>query len=105
MRVNVLNDALADAKTSVIIVIVSGIGVETLIDVGVNVLAAAMIALEFIMPGSLEESALCCRAAFNCWAMAVLDCAHVLQAWMPPCHVCFNFVFPVPPHSLNQEPP
>ena len=80
MRVNVLIDALAVAKTGAILVIVSGIGVEALTAVGVNVLAVAVIALEFTMPGSSAESALCCRAAFNCWSMAVLDCAHVSHA-------------------------
>ena len=28
-----------------------------------------------------------CWAAFDCWPLALLDCAHVLQAWMPSYHV------------------
>ena len=37
--------------------------------------------------------------------MTVLDCACVLQAWIPSDHVWSSLVLPALPQVLNQEPP
>ena len=53
----------------------------------VNVLSAAMTALEFTISPSLEATLSFCCAALTCWPMADLGCDRVLQAWMPSYHV------------------
>ena len=62
----------------------AGIDVDVLVDVNGNAFAG-VIAVTFNMPAPLEG--LNCRAAFDCRPIAALDCASVLQAWIPLYHV------------------
>ena len=78
-------DTLAGSMFGVVIISgLSGIGVDVLVDVNVNVFAGVM-TVKFAMPTPLEGFG--CRAAFDCRPMAALNCDHVLQAWMPPYQV------------------
>ena len=72
MAVDILMEALA------------GIDVDVLLDVNENAFAGVTTA-KFNMPAPLEG--LNCRAAFDCRPIAALDCASVLQAWIPLYHV------------------
>ena len=65
----------------VIIGVVSGIGVNVLVDANADVLAGTMTALEFANSEPFEEFS--CWAAFDCWPLAALDRVSALQAWMP----------------------
>ena len=48
--------------------------------------AGAMAAFDFA--AMLEQlKQLSCWAACDCWPLALSDCAHLLQAWMPSYHV------------------
>ena len=75
MAVDLLMDALTDIRIGFL---TNNIGVDVLVDANANVSAG-------VMPGSVEYS--CFWAAFDCRSMAALDCASVLQAWIPSYHV------------------
>ena len=77
--------------------------VVVLVDVNTNVLAGVLTVLEFAISESLKEFS--CWAAFDCWPLTLLDCACVLQTWMPSCQVWSSLAFPAPPQFPNQEPP
>ena len=90
-------DMFGDASLIIIM-----IGVVT--GVSVDVLAGVMAALEFaIISEPFKEFS--CSAACDCWPLPLLDCARVLQTWMPAYHVWSSLVLPAPPQCLNQEPP
>ena len=57
--IGVLIAALNDVSVSVKVVVETGIGVDTLADINANILAVAMVALEFIMSTLLKESVFC----------------------------------------------
>ena len=57
--IGVLIAALNDISVSVKVVVVTDIGVDTLIDINANILAVVMVALEFIISTLLEQSAFC----------------------------------------------
>ena len=68
---------------NVVIGLVTGVGVGAL---PTNILAGVMAALEFaILPEPFKEFS--CSAACDCWPLPLLDCARVLQTWMPSYHV------------------
>ena len=58
---------------------------DTLADVSTNAFAVVMTVLEFPVSTKLEGFSR--LAAFDCRPLALLDCARVLQAWMPSYHV------------------
>ena len=78
-------DLFMGTLADIIIDVLTGIGVEVLTDVSANAFAVVMIALEFPVSTPLEGFSRC--AAFDCRPLALLDCARVLQAWMPSYHV------------------
>ena len=90
-----------------IIGIARGIRVDIYTDVNVNVLAAVMTVLDFIMSISLEARLRFSSAGFTCdRPRPSLDCSSdALQAWMPSYHVWSCFALPGLPQCLNQEPP
>ena len=59
--------------------------VVNIIDMLADVTTIVVTAFEFGMPASLYEFSCC--AVFDCWPMALLNCARALQAWMPSYHV------------------
>ena len=68
------------------------LGVRTGVDITVlpvvrviGVFVGATTAFDVTLPVPFEESR--CWAAFDCRSRARLDCAGVLQAWMPSYHV------------------
>ena len=84
--VEVLIDVLTVLLAGGIDCVVIGISVEVLADVHVEVCAAVMTALvELPMPTRVEEFS--CWAVFDRWPRDLLNCNHVLQAWMPSYHV------------------
>ena len=85
---------------SVVIGVATGVVVAAL---ATNILAGAMIDLGFDI--SELSKGLCCWSAFDCWPLAALDFARVLQAWMPSCHVCSSLALPALPQLPNQDPP
>ena len=87
-------DSFVEALAGVMLDVLSEIGVEELADV--NTFAFRMTALEFPVPIPLEELSR---------PLALLDCARVLQAWMPSYHVWRSLKLPGLPQFLNQEPP
>ena len=77
VAVGVLMDALAGVPT--------GIDIAVLADVNViNVFTGVML-VEFAM--SATSKGFGCWTAFDCRRTAVLNCARVLQAWIPSYHV------------------
>ena len=64
-----------------------GIDVDILAGEGVNVLAAVMTALKFVVSSPLTDSAPLCRIARSCWSNADLECTCALQASIPSCQV------------------
>ena len=62
--------------------VLSRIGIEVVADLSANDFAVVMTALEFPVSTPLEEFSR--SAAFDC---LLLDCARVLQTWMPSYHV------------------
>ena len=80
--VDLLTNALAGVLTVVIISGLSGIDVDVLVEVNVNMFAG----VKFDMTASMEGFG--CRAAFDCRPMTSLkNRDRVLQAWMPSYHV------------------
>ena len=56
--------------------------------VKVDMVAVADAMAAFAFAAILEQlKQFSCWAAFGCWPLILLDCAHVLQAWMPSYHV------------------
>ena len=86
MLVGVLVDILAGVLPGLIICLVFSIDVEVLPEVSVNVLAAVATG-DIAMSAPLENLLILCRAVFSCWSRLVLECSHVLQAWIPSDHV------------------
>ena len=75
-------DLLVDALTDIIRDILNKTDFDVSVDMNVNVFTGVLTTFEFGMPRPLEDFR--CRAAFDCRPM---DCASVLQAWMPSYHV------------------
>ena len=83
--VAVITVVVVEMETTVVMVVfVVAMGMVALVEV-VVVRVGAMTEVKFVMPEAL--TGLSCWAAFDCLAMAGLDCARVLQAWMPSYHV------------------
>ena len=76
-------DTMAGVMAVVVISGLSGIGVDVLVDVNVNVFA--VMTVKFVMPVPSGEFS--CWAAFDCRPIAALDCCRVLQARIPSYHV------------------
>ena len=96
-------DLFMDALPGVTLAVLAGMGVGVLTGADANVFIFAMTALEFPVPTPLEE---CSRwTVFKCWSLALLDCAHISQTWMPSCHEGRSLALPALPQFLNQEPP
>ena len=85
--------------------VLTGIGIDVLADMNVNVLEAMTTALELALLAPWKESIPFAWTAISCWPMALLDCARVLQAWMPSYHVWSSLALSALPQFLNQEPP
>ena len=102
-----LIEELADVIADVIIVVVSGIGVDVLAELNVNRVTASMNDLDFALSTPFEKLMISCRAAacFSWWLMIIFECVPALQAWIPSYQVWPAFEFPSPPQFLNQEPP
>ena len=81
---DLLMDAFAGVRATIIFGIVSAIDVFVLVDVNINEFVV-VITVEFVMPAPSEGFS--CGAAIDCRPMAALDCARVLQARMPSYHV------------------
>ena len=71
-------------------------------DVNTIVFAVDMTTFEFAVPIPLERFR--CWDACDCWAMNALDCASVLQTWMPSYHVWPSLTWIALPQFPNQEP-
>ena len=77
---DLLMDAFAGVRATIIFGIVSAIDVFVLVDVNINEFVV-VITVEFVMPAPSEGFS--CGAAIDCRPMAALDCARALQARMP----------------------
>ena len=66
------------AFPGMILGVLTNINVDVLVNVNVNTFAGTMVG---------TSKSFCCSAAFDFRRMAALDCASVLQVWMPSDHV------------------
>ena len=71
----------------------------------VSGLTAELTVLDFGLLSPSKKPLLSCWASFKCCLTTVFDCARILQACKPSCHVWPSFMPPVPPQFPNQEPP
>ena len=88
--VDIRVDALTEVCTTVVVVdsLIDAL-VRTVNGVLADMWVVVMTFLEFVtFPVSLEELFSSCLTACRCCPIsAILNC-RVLQAWIPPCHVC-----------------
>ena len=82
---NIFVVLFTDVLTSTMLGILLGIGIEVLANVNTNALTVVMTAFGFPVPTPLGRFSR--WAAFDCWPLALLDCARVLQTLMPSYHV------------------
>ena len=82
--VELLMDAFDDVRAAIIIGALPDIGINELLEVNENAFVVVM-TVDFAM--STPSKGLSFGAAIDCWPMALLDCAHLLQARMPSYHV------------------
>ena len=85
VAVDVLMDAFAGVLAAIRIGVLSAIGIGGLADVNVINVFTGVMTVEFAMPA--PSKGFRCWAAFACRMTAVLNCARVLQAWIPSYHV------------------
>ena len=82
---NVPIDLFVDMSAGVMLGFLPVIDIEVLVDVNTNDFTVAMTVLEF--PVSIPLEGFSRWAEFDCRPLALLDCARVLQIWMPSYHV------------------